>query len=46
METFKRVISRKQTWVTIAGVATAIPYFISGHAAQGIQQIISSVFGN
>ena len=46
MDMIKRVISRKQTWVTIAGVATAIPYFISGHAAQGFQQIVSSVFGN
>ena len=45
IDTLKRVFSRKQTWVTIAGVATSIPFFVSGNAAQGIQTIIASIFG-
>ena len=45
LDMLKRIAQRKQTWATVAGVALAVPLFVSGHYAEGIQTVVSAFVG-
>ena len=45
LDTIKRIAARKQTWATVAGVALAVPYFASGHYADGIKALAAVFVG-